>query len=278
VDESLPDTLAAYTDAMKAAGNSRDTVRSRLTGVRLLARSADTDPRTCTAEQITSWLAGDLAPWTRLTYYSHARAWFGFLLDTDRRIDDPTRRIRVPKKPRGIPQPLPANDVTVLLEVAKGHPRSFLLLGVYAGLRAHEIAKVRGVDVSATGIRVVGKGGYVAVVPTHPLIWEDAQNYPRDMRFWFPGNLGSQSPHIQAATVTRAVKQVMVACGVQGHTHMLRHRFGTDAYAVDHDILVTQQLLRHASPATTAGYALVESDRLRATVLRLGRQTDERPA
>lgn len=278
MDELLSDTLRAYAQAMKAAGNTRDTVRSRLTGVRLLARSTGTDPRSCTAGQITAWLAGDMAPWTRHTYYSHARAWCGFLVDTDRRTDDPTRKVRSPKKPRGVPQPLPSNDVTLLLEVARGYTRTFVLLGTYAGLRAHEIAKVRGVDVSATGIRVVGKGGYVGVVPTHPLIWEDAQNYARDLRFWFPGNPGSASPHIQAGTVTRAVKKAMVSCGVDGHAHMLRHRFGTDAYAVDHDILVAQQLLRHASPATTAGYALVENDRLRATVLRLGRRTDEQPA
>jgi integrase len=36
--------------------------------------------------------------------------------------------------------------------------------------------------------------------------------------------------------------------------HQLRHRFGTVAYQLSHDLRLVQELLGHASPQTTAGY------------------------
>jgi site-specific recombinase XerD len=39
--------------------------------------------------------------------------------------------------------------------------------------------------------------------------------------------------------------------------HQLRHRFGTAVYAETRDLLLTQRLMRHSNPSTTAGYAAV---------------------
>ncbi len=43
--------------------------------------------------------------------------------------------------------------------------------------------------------------------------------------------------------------------GIDGRAHALRHRFGTETYRASRDIRVVQELLGHASPQTTAGYA-----------------------
>jgi integrase len=66
-------------------------------------------------------------------------------------------------------------------------PRTYVLLGAYAGLRVHEIAKVRGedVDTDAMTLRVHGKGGVEAVLPLHPLIATISRGYP-DRGWWFP--------------------------------------------------------------------------------------------
>jgi site-specific recombinase XerD len=48
--------------------------------------------------------------------------------------------------------------------------------------------------------------------------------------------------------------------------HRFRHWFGTMIQRLYKDILVTQRLLGHASPATTAGYVLVAAEQTRAAV------------
>ena len=48
-----------------------------------------------------------------------------------------------------------------------------------------------------------------------------------------------------------------------GYTmHAARHRFATQAYGIDHDLFTVQDLLGHASPATTRAYVLTD-DRAR---------------
>ena len=42
--------------------------------------------------------------------------------------------------------------------------------------------------------------------------------------------------------------------GIDATARQLRHWFGTEVYAAGHDIRVTQELLGHSDPSTTAGY------------------------
>jgi integrase len=42
--------------------------------------------------------------------------------------------------------------------------------------------------------------------------------------------------------------------GINATAYQCRHSFGTEIYASSKDIRVTQVLMGHASPATTAGY------------------------
>lgn len=52
--------------------------------------------------------------------------------------------------------------------------------------------------------------------------------------------------------------------GIPATLHMLRHRFGTEAYRVDRDLRLVQELLGHQDPASTAGYAaIVQADAIR---------------
>ena len=62
-----------------------------------------------------------------------------------------------------------------------------LLLAALAGLRAHEIAKVRGhdVDSDARTLYVIGKGGHAATIPTAPATGRDRRTMPA-RGLWFP--------------------------------------------------------------------------------------------
>ena len=61
----------------------------------------------------------------------------------------------------------------------------------------------------------------------------------------------------------------MIRCQVPGSAHSLRHWYATQLLREGADIRVVQQLMRHASLATTAGYLAVESDALTAAVAAL---------
>jgi integrase/recombinase XerD len=47
------------------------------------------------------------------------------------------------------------------------------------------------------------------------------------------------------------------AVGSNATAHQLRHSFGTAVLRSSHDLRVTQELLRHSSPASTAIYTQV---------------------
>ena len=47
--------------------------------------------------------------------------------------------------------------------------------------------------------------------------------------------------------------------GISATLHQLRHRFGTATYQARRDLRMVQELLGHASPATTAPYAAYDA-------------------
>jgi integrase/recombinase XerD len=58
----------------------------------------------------------------------------------------------------------------------------------------------------------------------------------------------------------------MRRAGVGGTPHQLRHSFGTNALRVAGDVRVAQELLRHASLATTQLYTAVDDTARRAAI------------
>jgi len=176
-------------------------------------------------------------------------------------------RLKRPRPPRGVPRPLTRLQVSDALAAACGNSRAFVLLAAYAGLRVHEIAQLRGEDVTVTSIRVVGKGGRDDPVPTHPLIWAEAQTRPR-VGWWFPSH--SRTGHLKPDSVSTSVRRLLTSIGCDGHAHQLRHSYGTEILkAAGGNVRVAQVCLRHASLASTMIYTEVEPAVARAAVLAL---------
>jgi integrase/recombinase XerC len=72
--------------------------------------------------------------------------------------------------------------------------------------------------------------------------------------------------------VGNAIGHYLHDLGINATGHQLRHWFGSEVYANTHDIRVTQELLGHSSPTTTAGYVAYSHVDAAAAVasLRLG--------
>jgi len=258
--------LTSWRVSLAAEGMSAKTIRTRHYGV--TAMSNHFDPVTATTEQVRSWLADQRSGWTRATYHGTARAWFAYVVEQGDRTDNPMAVIRRPREPRRVPRPVTDEDLETAIDQAVGNVRAFLLLAAYAGLRVHEIAKLRGEDITAKHIRVLGKGNREDVIPTHPLVWELAQQMPR-RGWWFPSPR-SQRGHILSNTVTQQISRYFTELGIDATAHMVRHTFCTRVLeASGRDIVRTQRLARHASPRTTVGYLFVSDEDLRDVIFNL---------
>lgn len=137
---------------------------------------------------------------------------------------------------------------------------AWLLLGSLAGLRCHEIAKVAGEDIDERSLYVLGKGGQEAVLPTHPVLWELAQSYPR-RGYWFP-SVQQKREFVSTSQVGNKIRVHFRACGIEGEgaVHRLRYSFGTNLARSGAQMRVVQDLMRHKSLETTMRYVAVDSD------------------
>lgn len=251
MNNTCPDTaLHRYRRHLLGQGYALNTVRVKVDVVRFVAASSGVEPHELLREHLEEYFTRSLAPWTRRKYIEHLRGyttWAG--------IADPTVGLRAPQRPRGVPRPIAEQNLARLLQSAHPRTRAYLMLGAYAGLRSFEIAKVRGSDfeVTAAGpvLRIEGKGGRVDLVPLPASLM-------REMAPWrAEAGHGRLWPGVTANGVQCAVRRLGQRVDVPVTCHQLRHRYGTALYAVSRDLLLTQQLMRHASPTTTAGYALV---------------------
>jgi integrase len=242
--------LDDYRQHLRAQGYSPATMRTLTTVVANCAAYRQCKPAELEAADVTAYLGRDLAPRTRRVYLWALRSfaeWAG--------LGPITSAVRRPRIPRGLPRPASESDLRLLLEAATPRTRAFVVLGAYAGLRSFETAKVRGCDFEVidgrTLLRVQGKGGRVDVVPLPPIVLRELQ--PWQAR----AGTGRLFPGAGGPAVQRAVLHAADKAGVAVTSHMLRHRYGTQLYAVSRDLLVVQRLMRHSSPVTTAGYAQV---------------------
>lgn len=180
---------------------------------------------------------------------------------------NPMQGIKKPPTPRPRPRPLTEAELQTALRAATPRTQAFLTLGYLAGLRASEIAKMHGADVEQSRMRVVGKGGVDETLPTHPVLWLLAQQFPRD-GYWFPPRQGS-APHVSADMVTYNVGRLFRSLGLKGATHRARHTYGTHLLRGGANLRVVQDPMRHRSLATTALYLGVDEDERLNAILSL---------
>lgn len=248
---------------LRSWGASENTITVRLRVCAAFER--EHDPTTACAGDIATWLARPgLKPWTRHSYYGHLRSLFDWMRRSGLRPDDPMLDMRAPRRPAQRPRPLAPLEQSQAIVAADDMTRAFLMLGLLAGLRAFEIAKIRGEDITAEAIYVRGKGGKDAMIPTHELLWQLAQTMPA-RGWWFPSPHRGKG-HIHPATVTRRITALFRELGIEGSTHRARHSYCTNLMRAGVALRIVQELARHDSLATTAGYLAVDEDERRAAV------------
>ncbi len=212
---------------------------------------------------------------------SSVRSFHRFLVREGDAADDPTDGVVRPRLPRGLPRPLSVEDVGRLLDAprptdAKGLRDRALLETMYgAGLRVSELVglDVDDVDLEDGSVRVLGKGGKERDVPLGRYAREAIGAYLSGGR---PALVTRRSRsalflnrrdggRLSRQSCWNAIREHAAAAGLRKRVtpHTLRHSFATHLLEGGADVRVVQELLGHASVATTQVYTLVTKEHLR---------------
>lgn len=259
--------LSEYTDWCRASGMTPSTIRLRL---HWLARAGrEVDLQTATTRDLIGFLgAHDWQPETRKSARNALRSFYRWLVEDERRPDDPSSRLPAVRVPAGVPRPAPTDVLTRALAVATDRDQLILGLAAFAGLRRSEIAALEWRAVEWSGLRVHGKGGRTRTVPILPrlatmLADERERRELGGVGTGWRYTVDHLSPYVLPSHVgghlspDRIGDVLSTALGDQWTGHTLRHRFATLAYSVDRDLLTVQQLLGHSKPETTARYTAI---------------------
>jgi site-specific recombinase XerD len=256
-----------------SARRSLKTVAERARVIQQFIDEAGVDPLQAGPLDVVRWTAAHTG-WsdsTAATYHSYLSSWHTWLCLTDRRADNPMRKLASPRRPERAPRPVADGALRTLLTMRMHHrTRVMVMLAALAGLRVGEIAKVRGEDIDLDGRRifVVGKGKKRAWVPLHPLLVEAAATMPaRD--WWFPGNARRPGEPCHGKSVSDILGQAMRRAGITGTPHSLRHWYASTLLDDGADLRTVQELLRHTSIQTTQVYTRVRDERRVLAVDRL---------
>lgn len=253
-------SIEGWTDTLKAAGLSAQTIKSRrYKMVHLAALLMPSGPEDVTTEQIVQAFARQQwKPETRKAYRNTISSFFRWLHKSGRRADDPSLDVPRVKKPHAHPRPCPDRYIAAAMEMATPSEKLMVRLGAECGLRRGEIARVHSDDVVADSaghsLIVRGKGDKQRIVP----LPDDLANTVMETKgYLFPGRFGG---HVEESYIGDHISRLLPD-GYAAHT--LRHRFATTAYAATHDLFVVAELLGHESVETTEHYVAMPDGRLR---------------
>jgi integrase len=159
-DGQLP-PIERYEVWMQGRGLATRTVGETVCTLRRLQRETGYPIESTPALAISRFLAGEqLGARARYTYHGHLRGFFRWCADNG--AADQMATLPRPRMPRSVPRPITTEQLRDVLALPlRGKTRLMVLLAAFAGLRVHEIAKIKGqdVDLGARTLHVIGKGG-----------------------------------------------------------------------------------------------------------------------
>lgn len=214
-----------------------------------------------------------------------ARTFFAWAARTGRVAQDPALRLASARPASHLPTVLDQEAAAALLDTARVraddgdavHLRDWAALELlYAtGARVGELcaADVDDLDLGTRTIRLTGKGDKQRVVPVGELAVEAVEAWLSRGRpaVATPTSgpallLGRRGARVDQRQLRRAVHDVSAAAGVADVApHALRHSAATHLLEGGSDLRSVQEVLGHASLATTQRYTHVTADRLRAS-------------
>jgi integrase len=257
--------LEAWAGAMRRARLSPETIKLRLYDVDRLRRwAAPRGPWELTEDDLADYMADHR--WARETARgarSSLRGFYRWAHGVGRIAEDPAAGLAriAPETPHS--RPAAPGGVVVALRMSEERVVLMLRLANDVGMRRAEVAQVHTRDVvedlDGWSLTVHGKGSKERLVPLPDDLARTLRHLPPG--FAFPGRCDG---HLSARWVGKLVARALPGPDTM---HALRHLAATELYRrTGHDLRLVQELLGHASPATTARYIGVSKEDMRRAV------------
>jgi site-specific recombinase XerD len=213
------------------------------------------------------------------------RSFYGYMVERGSIEQNPADLVPSPRRPRGLPRALRADEVGRLLDRIPARTplevrdRALFELAYSCGLRCEEIVNLdlESVDFDGEELRVLGKGSKTRIVPigepaqlalerylsrARPSLVKDRAKSDAEPALF----VSKSGRRLSGSDVRRRLRLWLRTASLAGgiSPHVLRHSFATHLLEGGADLRAIQELLGHASLSTTQLYTRVESGRLRS--------------
>lgn len=279
-----PTTLDRFEKYQVAAGLGARTIEGRYAVLTALAERTRKQPDELNHDDLIEFLGrphartGEpLSPGTKQTERSYLQVWGRWAAEEGIVAVDPARRLPKVKMPRRKARPLHLEHIEAMLQQDTLWQSTLDLITVAAnsGLRIGEIVKIHGThyDPYTEELYSLRKGGYVQYIKLPPVLVELAERMPRD-DWWFPSPYSNAlfpdgGGHILMKSASRRVTSVMRRVGINDRRltgHSIRHFYCCLLLAKGAPLHVVQEMMGHASVATTQLYIEVRNEEIVAAV------------
>lgn len=211
---------------------------------------------------------------------SALRTFFAFLVREGLAEANPARGVATPRTEKHLPVTLSVPEAAAVVEAPPLdtelglRDRALLELLYATGLRVSELVGLSLPDVDLPGrqVRTIGKGRKERIVPF-------GEKAAEALAAWLPARLAllagrrvrgeplflnARGGRLTDRSVRRVLLSALAAAEVARHAspHALRHSFATHLLSAGADLRTIQELLGHASLATTQKYTHLDVERL----------------
>ena len=274
-----------FLEGERARGASPATLRSYGADLRTYAvwlAGRDRTPATATRADVRAYAADlaarGLAPASRARALAALRSFHRRLHAAGRAAVDPAAELPGPRRERRLPDAPREAELARLLDApwpdtpAGRRDRALLELLYGCGLRVSEACRLDRGDVDARAVRVLGKGDKERLVPIGEPAADAVAAWLAHGRPEVAGErsgdallLSARGRRLEETAVRRILDRRLSALGLEHRSpHALRHAYATHLLEHGGDLRAIQELLGHASLASTEIYTRVSVSHLRS--------------
>lgn len=217
-----------------------------------------------------------LAPRSLARVLSAWRGFYDWLVRHREASANPCAGVRPPKAPRRLPEVLSPDEAVRLVSIEDAselgtRDRALFELAYSSGLRVSELTglDLEALDAATGEVRVTGKGAKTRIVPVgRAALAAIAAWLPARALLARPGEralfVGRSGRRLAPREVQRRIKRWATLAGIaiDVHPHMLRHSFASHVLQSSGDLRAVQEMLGHASIASTQVYTHLDFQHL----------------